>query len=450
MSINTVKDAEDLIYYSYIKAINHITEVRDEKVKKPELTRRLLDLIASPDKGQKFILVTGSKGKGSTSRFISSLLSHLGFRVGLFTSPHLVDFNERIRIDGKAISDQDLIRISNQIKGAVETIEQSLADNEYQGPIGIALAIASIYFQENKTDINVIECGRGGKYDDTNVLDNEWAVITPIMEEHVTHLGPHLSNIVTHKLGIIKDQTKSVFINKQSELVSTLLKDRLPNNKVYKSYKNDFLIEHIEMTTKGTHFTVQTKRMTYAQLSVPLLGEFQALNAGMAVSIAEDIVNGPINEHLLRECFTHIQWPGRCEVIQLSPTVILDGAINELTANYVKEVVKIIDSKRAKRTVTIIGVPANKDYEGVIKVLSEVSDLMIVTKPDISHLPFPKDDLETALIYNSNSVSFPVLHGALNYVRKEEDAELIVIIGTQTFIGNAKRLFGHSLLDIGK
>ncbi|MFC0560740.1 bifunctional folylpolyglutamate synthase/dihydrofolate synthase [Halalkalibacter alkalisediminis] len=450
MSIHTVKQAEDLIYQSYVRAIDHIEDVRDEKVKKPELTRRLLDLIGTPDQGQKFILVTGSKGKGSTSRFISSLLSHHGLKVGLFTSPHLVNFNERIRIDGKAISDQDLIRISNQIKESVETIEQNLSYDEYQGPIGIAIAIAARYFKENQTDINVIECGRGGKYDDTNVLNNEWAVITPIMEEHVPNLGPHLSNIVTHKLGIIKEQTKRIYINHQSEKATALIKERLPNDKRYSFYANDFSVQQIEMTSKGTSFTVKTKRSTYAHLSVPLLGGFQAINAGIAVSVAEDIVKGPLKGRILRECFTQLQWPGRCEVIQTNPPVILDGAINETTANYVKDVVKLIDQTREKKIVTIVGVPANKDYQGVMKVLSEVSDEMIVTQPDRSHLPFPEDALETVLNYHANGVSFPFLAEALDYVKKDVDIDLILIIGTQTFIGNAKRLFGHSLLDIGK
>lgn len=450
MSIQTVKDAEDLIYQSYLRAIDHIQETSDEKVKKPELTRSLLDLLGSPDQNQKFILVTGSKGKGSTARMISSLLSHHGFKVGLFTSPHLVDFNERIRIDGKAISNQDLIRISNQIMDSVGKIEERIEVNEYQGPIGIALAIATMYFQENKTDINVIECGRGGKFDDTNVLNNNWAVITPIMEEHVSHLGPQLSNIVTHKVGIIKEQTKHVFINDQTAEATSLIYERLPKDKRYSMYGADYSVQKVEMTAKGTTFTVQTNRTTYAHLSVPLLGEFQAVNAGIAISVAEEIINDRLDDLLLRECFTKLHWPGRCEVIQSNPTVILDGAINESTAHYVKEVVKVIDQGRKKKMVTIVGVPENKDYEGVMKVISEVSDQLIVTQPDISHLPFPQDGLITALKYHSNSVHFPVLSDALEYVREKGEAELILIMGTQTFIGNAKRLFGHSLLDIGK
>jgi len=448
MRINSVKEAEDLIYRSYVRAIKHITEVRDEKVRKPELTRQLLDQIGSPDSGQRFILVTGSKGKGSTSRFISSLLSHLGFKVGLFTSPHLVDFNERIRVDGKAIPDQYFIRIANEIKDTVLSIEAELADAEYQGPVGIALAVAVRYFQEMRTDINVIECGRGGKYDDTNVLKNEWAVITPIMEEHVLNLGPSLEQIVEHKLGIIKAETKKVYVNKQSQTVEQLMEIKMEATKKYFRYAKEFSIDSINLTANGTKFDVQTNNNFYKGLTVPLLGEFQALNAGIAIKLAEDVLGKPLDAQIVQDCLANIQWPGRCELVQRDPIVILDGAINQETAEYVKEVIAIINQDVQRNTISIVSVPANKDYEGVIKVLSTVSDQIIVTVPDISHLPFPEDDLDLAQKYKANSVKYATLEQAFSYAK--EKAGLIAIVGTQTFIGNAKRLFGHSLRDIGK
>lgn len=161
MEFTSQSQVEDMIYSSYLRAINNITQTLDEEVRKPELTRVLLDAVGSPDRNQKYILVTGSKGKGSTSRFISSLLSHLGYKVGLFTSPHLVDFNERIRVNGQAIATEDFVRLGNVIRGGFHQIEEQLAADEYQGPVGVALAIAALYFKEKGTDINVIECGRG-------------------------------------------------------------------------------------------------------------------------------------------------------------------------------------------------------------------------------------------------------------------------------------------------
>ncbi|MCA0991397.1 bifunctional folylpolyglutamate synthase/dihydrofolate synthase [Pseudalkalibacillus hwajinpoensis] len=449
MEIRTQKEAEDLIYQSYLRAINNISESLDEKVKKPELTRKLLDLIGSPDRGQKYILVTGSKGKGSTSRFISSLLAHLGYKVGLFTSPHLVNFNERIRINGKAISEKDFVRISNLIEPQVSKIEKDLNSDQYQGPVGIALSTAVTYFKENKTDINVIEIGRGGLYDDTNVLENDWAVITPIMKEHTNSLGSSINEIVIHKLGIIKKNTKSVYISRQeNEVMAQIQNSHLLKNTKNRYYKEDFLANNIEMTEKGTSFEVNTKRDKYSNLSIPLLGEFQAINAAVAIQFCEDFVGGKIDQSIVNKCFSSIQWPGRSEIVSHNPTVIVDGAINEFSANYLKNVIKVIGSDC--RIASIIGVPKDKDYRGVINVLNDVSNQMILTKPDVSHLIFPEDALKYAKSLNANSLEFPYLNDSLKYAKDVLKADLILIVGTQTLIGNAKRIMGHSLLDIGK
>ncbi|SDI02707.1 bifunctional folylpolyglutamate synthase/dihydrofolate synthase [Alteribacillus bidgolensis] len=450
MKIHTQKEAEDLIYASYLRAINNITENSDKKVKKPELTRRLLDYAGSPDKGEKYILVTGSKGKGSTSRFISSLLSHLGFKVGLFTSPHLVNFNERIRIDGKTIPEDDFIRISNKIKNGFDAIEKKLPADQYQGPIGIALAMAVIYFKENKTDINVIECGRGGKFDDANVLDNNWAVITPIMKEHVHQLGPDMSDIVLHKLGIIKSSTNHVYINKQRKDVFPIIENLLKNKDGISYYNKHFRTENIFIKENGTSFDVHTTNGRYKNLTVPLLGEFQAVNASAAVKVCEDIIGKAIDDGILKKCMENIKWPGRCEVVKKEPTIILDGAINESSANYIKEVIHVINKSGEKNIISIVGVPKDKDYHGVIRVLSDVSQQLWITKPDITHLTFPTDALEYAQNILPDSKEFAYLKDALDYAQTSTETDIILVVGTQTFIGNAKRCLGHSLLDIGK
>ncbi|WP_428907994.1 bifunctional folylpolyglutamate synthase/dihydrofolate synthase [Niallia sp. Krafla_26] len=448
MTIKTMKEAEDLIYQSYLRAINHINETKDAKVKKPELTRELFDHLGSPDQNQKFILVTGSKGKGSTSRFISSLLSHLGFKVGLFTSPHLVRFNERIRIDGKAISDEDFVRLSNRLVEPFQMIESELKSNEYQGPIGLALAIAIMYFKENQTDINIIECGRGGLYDDTNILQNEWAVITPIMEEHLINLGPTIDDVIDHKLDIIKNETKFVYLSEQHEhLPKVLGKIHEWGLNQLSTYGKDFIAKNIAISARGTIFDIETSNHTYCNLKLPLLGSFQAINVATAVKLCEDILGESIDTSILKECYGRIQWPGRCEIIDQHPTVIVDGAINEKSARYIEEVVRKIN---CNHVVSVVGVPENKDYKGVIRVVSEFSQKIIVTKPDISHLVFPEDGGKVAKSFLTNSVEAPILAEAIQLAKQEQGVDTILIIGTQTLIANAKRLWNQDLMDIGK
>lgn len=445
--LKSIKEVEDLVYHSYVRAIGNINEKDDAKVKKPELTRQLFQLLGSPDKGQRFILVTGSKGKGSTSRMIASILGHLGLKVGLFTSPHLVHFNERIRINGKAIEDDDYIRISNQILEPVRAIQENLPPDQYIGPIGINLAIAVLYFKENKTDINVIECGRGGQFDDTNILQNEYAVITPVMEEHLPYLGPTLKDIVSHKIGIVKKDTKAVFISEQIGTLS-MIKDKLKKfPKVKKAYYNiDFLANHVSLSPKGTQFNIQTNQASYQNLALPLLGTFQAVNAATAVNVCEDIIHGPIPYDTLSTCLQSLQWPGRCEVIDHNPTVILDGTINRQSALYLQDVLHSIGSRKI---ISIVGVPADKDYKGVIRVLSEFSSKIIVTKPDISHLIFPEDAGNYAKSLLPTSCETSLLVNAIALAKEEQDTDTILIAGTQTLIANAKRLWNQSLLDIG-
>ncbi|REJ23853.1 MAG: hypothetical protein C6P37_16500 [Caldibacillus debilis] len=446
--IHTRKEAEDLIYRSYLRAVGNIKEKRDAEVRKPELTRKLFRLLGSPDRGQKFILVAGSKGKGSTARLISSLLSHLGWKVGLFTSPHLVAFNERIRIDGKAIPDGDFIRLANEILGPFTEIESGLRDDEYQGPIGLALAVACLWFKEKNTDINVIECGRGGKFDDVNILDNEWAVITPVMEEHMTHLGPTMDDVVSHKLGIIKPITKFVYVSGQGETLPKIkarMDDLAPAHVFY--YGEDFFAENISPGETGTCFDVRTPRAFYPRLRLSLLGAFQAVNAAVAVKVCEDVYGGAIPYQTADRCFAAIQWPGRCELIDRNPAVIVDGAINEKSAAYVKEV---IESMGRKNVVSIVGVPTDKDYKGVIRVLSGFSKKLLITSPDISYLTFPADALAYARSLTDRAAEIHPLEAAVKAAMREGDVDAILIVGTQSLIANAKRLWNQNLMDIGK
>ncbi|ASA25189.1 bifunctional folylpolyglutamate synthase/dihydrofolate synthase [Paenibacillus donghaensis] len=461
MLLHSQSQVEDMIYRSYLRAVPNLTKTLDEQVRKPQLTRALLDLSGSPDRDQRYILVTGSKGKGSTSRLISSLLGHMGYKVGLFTSPHLVDFTERIRVNGRAIAAEDFVRLGNAVSEGFNRIEGGLAEDEYQGPVGVALAIAALYFREQQTDFTVVECGRGGTFDDTNVLDNRWAVITPIMEEHTANLGPDLENIIRHKLGIIKPATEHLYISQQKPQILGMIQKQLredrggsaahaeQTNAFEHYYGEGFRARQVSTRPEGTCFEVETARAVYEELTLPLLGEFQALNAAAAIAVCEDIADGPLDAAMLRSCLGQLQWPGRCEIISRQPLTIVDGAIHRDSARYVAELMQTLNPNGGMRVTAIIGVPQDKDYAGVMEVLSGVADRLIVTAPNISHLHFPEDALAAARTLQEESLEFSYLSEALAYLAEHDPSSVILIVGTQTLIGNAKRHYGQSLLDIG-
>ncbi|MBS4174999.1 Mur ligase family protein [Bacillus sp. FJAT-49736] len=436
--ITTMLAAENLIYQSYLRAHPNIQETEDAKVRLPHLTRRLLDMIGSPESGQRFVLVTGSKGKGSTSMLLASLLQYHGLKVGLFTSPHLVQFNERIRLDGKPISDVDFIRLSNKLQPAIKEIEKNLSSTEYQGPVGLALAIAVMFFQENNTDINIIECGRGGTFDDTNVLQNEYAVITPIMEEHISQLGPTVFDIVKHKLGIVKDSTKSVIIGKQEPFIEEFMSRELQSfsGETF-LYSEDYEAKQIKVDKNGTSFSVHLKERTYSEMILSLLGSFQAYNAAAAIKACEAILRQPLNEKRIQNCFLQLEWPGRCEIISHNPTVIVDGAINRESAKYIQEVIQSFGNNEV---ISIVGVPEDKDYKGVIETIAAISKKVIISKPDISHHTFPTDAYSFAKAIHKNASETEWLADAIDLISNDH-FDILLIIGTQTFIGNAKRIF---------
>jgi dihydrofolate synthase / folylpolyglutamate synthase len=447
MTFTTMKHAEDMIYQSYMRAAPNIHLEHDEVVRNPELTRRLLDLIGKPDLAGRNILVTGSKGKGSTSRMIASLLGHLGYKVGLFTSPHILHFNERIRVNGKSISEKDFIRLANRVAPLFQEIEKTLPPDCYQGPVGVALSIALLYFNEQITDVNIIECGRGGKYDDTNVIANETAVITPIMEEHLNHLGPTLDDIIVHKLGIVKEKTNHVVVSKQLPYVQEVIKEKLKSNHVNAFYYgNEFQAFNIEMRKDGVSFSAETTETNYGDLFLSLLGEFQGDNAVSAIKACEIFLQTKLPLKAVKKCLQEVKWPGRCEIIDHSPAVIVDGTIHRESAKYVKRILK---DSRFKHIVSILAVPEDKDYKGVIQEVASFSKQIIITRPTVSHKTFPKDALAVSNAYLLNSSEVYHLEAAVQKAKADPNIDCMLILGTQTFISDVKKIWKQSLADLG-
>ncbi|NLP50290.1 Mur ligase family protein [Bacillus sp. RO1] len=444
MTFQTMKEAIPYIYSSLLKAKPFQREENDALTRAPHLTRELLHTLDLIPSGDKVILVTGSKGKGSTSRMMAAILKKMGLKVGLFTSPHLIDYNERIRVNGKAISDEAFLTYLNRHVPTIDTITASIENPQhYLGPTGILLSVALAHFQSEGTDINVIEIGRGGTYDDTNVLENNWAVVSKVMEEHLGFLGHSLEDIVRHKVGIVKECTHYAVIGKQSREALERMRDLLHESAAF--FGEEYTLSNVSTSLSGSTFTLQTMFGRYVDLSLPLLGSFQVENAALAIQACETVIGRAFPNDLLKEALRELRWPGRLEVVADHPTVVLDGSINRVSAEYLKEILPLVDSKKV---VTIIAVPSNKDYVGVIKVCSEFSDILVVTTPDNSHKMFPTDALEVARKYHAAAMEVGLLSEAVALVRTFEPT-LIFVVGTQSMIGSAKEIWKDSLMDIG-
>lgn len=428
--INTKRDAVDLIYASYNMA-------NQRAVRNQQAARKLLNEIGSPDRGKAIVLVAGSKGKGSTASFISSLLQANGCKTGLFTSPHYFSFNERIKVNGDAISDDDFIRFANQIEPSVKACMNELGENEYLGPIGITLAIAFLYFQEQNVDYIILEAGKGGKEDDTNVVCNRWAVITPILREHLNELGPTITHIVEHKLGIIKPNSVAL-IGKQQAHVHQKIKQLLPENKKTYTYGTDFAVINTTLARNGTYFQFKTARRQYHDMFVPLLGTFQCENIALAVQACEAILDATFEKKSIQKWINTLQNPGKCEILHVEPTIIADAAINEQSAKYLREIAAHL---APKSVLLIVGLSSDKDFKGVIQTLAPYADKIIISKPAHGYKYF--DERE---VFNYASHFLPAeivlsLKTAMKYVLKQNEHDLVFILGNHSFIAEAKRFF---------
>jgi len=425
------------IYQSYVKAQPHIAPgLLDIYKRHPEYCRRLLEKLELSLSRPPSVLITGSKGKGSTSVMIARLLQAAGHRTGLFTGPHLVDFCERIRLNGQKIPEQDLIRLVQVIKPHVEELSRTMPPDHYLGPVGTVLAVALLWFREQGTDVHVLECGRGALADDVNVIENRWSVLTPVMLEHPNNLGPTLLDIAANKMAVIKSGQELCVSYSQDAQVEKLLKSLCRHLAVpLKLAGRDFSVQVLASGLMGTRFMYKSRRRQ-SIFTVPLPGKFQAYNAGVALALVEEMLPG-IDDGQLQAGLDSVRWPGRCELLPGEPLVILDGAINAESARYLAELLV----QAGKPLYMVLGVPADKDWRGVIDTLAPLAESVWLTRASNNHLVFPEDAeaLAVARRHTANSrVAADMATALEEAVAAAGSNGAVVIAGTQSLIRDAK------------
>ncbi len=358
-----------------------------------DATRQALEKLGNPHKKLKVIHVAGTNGKGSTSAMIADTLKRAGYKTGLYTSPHLVKFNERIQINRKPIEDAELSRLIEQIR----SLGVNLTFFEY------ATVIAFLYFFNQKVDYVVLEVGLGGRLDATNVVDSEIAVITSIGWDHTHILGDTIEKIAKEKVAIIKPKSKVVTCKSNSGL--PWIKEASTKNKLV-----------IANPYKGV---------------VGLRGPFQKINAGMAFEVCRLL---DIPENTIEEGIASVKWPGRMEY--LDKNLLVDCAHNlsafKAMAPYVKTLPK-------QKLITIFGVLADKDYKKMIKALPK-PDFLILTKPPIDRALDPAQ-----LAYDGPCAVITDPAEALRYAKKiAQPEDLIFITGSCYLIGKIMEVLDKS------
>ncbi len=403
-------------------------------------TLSLMGILGNPHRRFKSIHIAGTNGKGSTAAMIASILKGSGLKVGLYTSPHLVSFKERIRVNGMPIEEERVSEMTLNLESRISDLK-CITPTFFE----FTTAIAFKYFTEEDVDIAVIEVGMGGRLDATNVITPLVSVITNIGYDHQEFLGATLADIAGEKAGIIKKGIPVVMAENQTEVTGTI-EERCENiGSVLYIYGRDFRAEGSRLKTPDSRLQTQVFdyygiEKTYQCLEIPLLGAHQITNASLAVAATEMIGNEiKIEEKMLRKGLKEVRWDGRLEIISRNPTVILDGAHNEEAARSLKKSLEEIFLPEHERFFLIVGMMKDKDIRGFLRGVAPLASEVIVTASDYERAASPESLAVEAETFNPNVKAIKGVNEAIEYAMgKAGSRDLICITGSLYTVGEVK------------
>jgi dihydrofolate synthase / folylpolyglutamate synthase len=388
-----------------------------------ENIRRLLSLLGDPHRGLKVLHVTGTNGKGSVCAYAASVLRAAGYRVGLYTSPHLVRFNERIQVDGEPIADADVLRLWSGMQPAIQAMTSARAI-DHPTFFEVTTAMAFEYFRERKVDVAVIEVGMGGRMDATNVVDGIVSVVTRVDLEHTEHLGKSVGRIAREKAGIIKSSSRAVTINQDALPV---IEDRCREvHAPLAVLGRDVFAERIAGDLRGQRVRV---RGPFGSVDVrtPLLGPFQVENLGIAVAALEEmrVAGFAIPEGAIQSGIAAVRWPARFQIVRESPLVVVDGAHNRPAAQALAAAMS--ENFPGRKAVLVTGILNDKDLAGIGAALGPISFRVYACRPK-THRAYDAEDVATAFRPYAESIAIPAVREAIDAALASAHADDIVLI----------------------
>jgi dihydrofolate synthase/folylpolyglutamate synthase len=384
---------------------------RDRNENMPR-TASLLALLGNPHLAYTTTLIAGTKGKGSTGALIERVLREAGLRTGLYTQPDLHTFRERMRINGRLISEEEVAELIPAIQAAAEQVQ---ASGQF-GPFityEIGTALAFYYFARQQVQHAVIEVGVGGRLDATNLTQPLVSVITSVSYDHMEVLGDTLTKIATEKAGIIKPHGTIVTSAQAPEALvaiadvaqrreARLIRAGGMDNDLARAQVEAGVVPPVSYRYRSQWqnqqcqgFTIWTPEQVYSDLEIPLLGQYQLENATAALATLEMLCAHGINwnEHALRQGFRSVHWPARIEIVGQDPTIVVDGAHN---ADSIQKLLQALRSLfDGRRTLVVFGIARSKDLDGIIRTLADI-DIVILTR---MHNPRATDPATLAALF---------------------------------------------------
>lgn len=404
---------------------------------------KLLELLGNPHRNMKYIHIGGTNGKGSTASYIASSLDEAGYKVGLFTSPFLERFNERISINGVDIPDDRLADITKRVKDKIEI----MLEEGYEHPttFEIITTIAFIYFKEEQVDYVVLEVGLGGRSDSTNIIESSLAsVITTIDYDHIDVLGDTLGKIAYEKAGIIKENSIVISYPQQKEALEVL--ERVALEKQAKFFICPMeKIKINKLDEFGSVFDFEFNDKIYNDIEISLLGEYQVYNATLAMYtllILKEKGHISITDEEIRNGLKKTRWKGRLEIINRKPTFLIDGAHN---LQGVINLAKNLKLFKYNRLILGLGILKDKDVEHMVEILAPLADEIIVTEVNMPRKMEGYALEEIVNKYNKNTIVEKDIEKAIEKAFKlAREGDLILFAGSLYLIGDVRRILTRS------
>lgn len=393
----------------------------------------LMRLLGNPEKKLKYVHIAGTNGKGSTAAFIASILMKAGYKTGLYTSPYINSFNERIQINGSNITNEELIKIAEEVKEKVKLMKEKPTEFE------IITAMAFLYFRNSKVDIVVLEVGLGGRLDSTNIIEeSEVAIITTIGLEHTKELGDTVEKIAYEKAGIIKKKCDTVLYQQSSSvhrIVSEICREK--DSKLHVLNFNE--VREFKSDLDSQIFNTRD----YKNIEIKLLGEHQIKNAAVALKTAEVLKKRGwnISDDAIYQGLKKTKWPGRFEILNREPLFIVDGAHNPNgVASLVNNIEKYFPNKKV---IILVGVMADKEYEKMFDKVAPFVKEFIVVQPNNPRALFSSD----LVVFLKKRYDISVIDGGevskgvKEALMRAEASDIIIAFGSLYMVGDIRKFF---------
>lgn len=362
----------------------------------------LADLLGSPQLSYPTIHIAGTNGKTTTTRLIDSLCFELGLRTGRFTSPHLESFLERISINGAPISEAAMIATYKDVAPYFELVDERMSHrlSFFEAITGLAF----VAFAEHPVDVGIFECGMGGEWDSTNVIDAKVSVLTPIGLDHTQYLGDTLAAIATTKSGIIKPGSFAVLARQELDPAQVLMRKCAEVEATPIREGMEYQVSSRSIAVGGQLISIKGVYGDYEDIFLPLHGEHQASNAATALAAVEVFAGEKkLDEELVRSAFASASSPGRCEIVHRNPTVIIDAAHNPHGAKSLRKTIE--NEFDFDSIIGIVAPMGDKDTGGILEEFEAIMTTAIITR-NSSHRAAPIDELasEAREIFGENRV----------------------------------------------